>query len=316
MKDPYPAIAEKYDKIIRDALQIAWDKMRRVKSLIALEKIISEQGITGILRLLDSLPDYLNSELRPVLERAILESGRAVISILPSAAVTGPIVYSLVLPSVSNYIMNYSSTLIREISENTREAVRVAISQGVVTGRNPKQIARDFRSVMGLTEHLEKTVQRFKTALETGDISYVNSLSTPSKSMKIAATVKLSQDKIDKMVEDLRLRYVRQRTETIARTESLRALSVGQDQAIRTGQITGAISNQLLKRWLYRKDGRTRDVHISTGENNGWIPMNTPFITPLGPLMFPRDPAGTAENTMNCRCRVAYSLPEDINVIS
>lgn len=313
MKDPYPDIAERYDTRIREALNIVWENVRRSESLANLEYIIETQGISGLLPILDTLPDELSAQLRPVIENAIAESGRVVVQVLPKAAVTAPVVFSLVNPRVGAYINNYVGQMIREVSDETVKAVQIAVNQGVITGRNPRQIARDFRSSIGLTSRQEQTVQRLRAALEKGEAGYVNSLTTVTDSAKNAVSAgKLSESQIDKIVEQTRLRYVKQRTETIARTESLRATSVGQDLAIREGQITGAISNELLKRWLYRHDTRTRDAHISAGETNGWIPMNRAFTTPLGPLMFPRDPNGSASNTINCRCRVQYSLPEDI----
>lgn len=313
MKDPYPDIADKYDLRIREALNIVWENVRRSESLANLEYIIETQGISGLLPILDTLPDELSAQLRPVIENAIAESGRVVVQVLPKAAITAPVVFSLVNPRVGVYINNYVGQMIREVSDETVKAVQIAVNQGVITGRNPRQIARDFRSSIGLTSRQEQTVQRLRAALEKGEAGYVNSLTTVTDSAKNAVSAgKLSESQIDKIVEQTRLRYVKQRTETIARTESLRATSVGQDLAIREGQITGAISNELLKRWLYRHDTRTRDAHISAGETNGWIPMNRPFSTPLGPLMFPRDPNGSASNTINCRCRVQYSLPEDI----
>ena len=313
MKDPYPDIADKYDLRIREALNIVWENVRRSESLANFEYIIETQGISGLLPILDTLPDELSAQLRPVIENAIAESGRVVVQVLPKAAVTAPVVFSLVNPRVGAYINNYVGQMIREVSDETVKAVQIAVNQGVITGRNPRQIARDFRSSIGLTSRQEQTVQRLRAALEKGEAGYVNSLTTVTDSAKNAVSAgKLSESQIDKIVEQTRLRYVKQRTETIARTESLRATSVGQDLAIREGQITGAISNELLKRWLYRHDTRTRDAHISAGETNGWIPMNRPFSTPLGPLMFPRDPNGSASNTINCRCRVQYSLPEDI----
>lgn len=300
----------KYEKQIQEAINKAWDELRRFYTYVELENIITTQGVAGLFPLIDSLPDYVSANIRPIIEDAISSSGRAVISLLPSAAITGPLTFSLVLPSVSNYVNSYVATRVREISETTQQAIRAAINEAVVTGRNPKQIARTFRASVGLTHPQEMTVQRFKRALESGDIGYVNSLTLAPKVDDID---KLSTAQVDKLVERYRLRASQSRAETIARTESLTALSVGQDLAIRTGQLTGAISNELMKKWEYAKDDRTRVSHIETGELNGWIPINQPFVTPLGPLMFPRDPSGTAANVINCRCRVKYSLPEDIN---
>lgn len=300
----------KYEKQIQEAIGKAWDELRRFYTYVELENIITTQGVAGLFPLIDSLPDYVSANIRPIIEDAITNSGRAVISLLPSAAITGPLTFSLVLPSVSNYVNSYVATRVREISETSQQAIRAAINEAVVTGRNPKQIARTFRASVGLTHAQEMTVQRFKRALEAGDMGYVKGLTLAPKVDDIDS---LSTAQVDKLVERYRLRASQSRAETIARTEGLTALSVGQDLAIRSGQLTGAISNELMKKWEYAKDDRTRVSHIETGELNGWIPINQPFVTPLGPLMFPRDPSGTAANVINCRCRVKYSLPEDIN---
>lgn len=313
-KDPYPEIAEKYEKQIRDALHFVWDRLRKTETLAELENIIRTQGVTGVMQLLANIDTELSAELMPILEASILESGRSVIQILPAASITGPLTFSLVLPSVSTYVQQYAATRIRDISTETIEAVRMAVNDGIVTGRNPRQVARDFRSSIGLTRTQEATVQRFRQALVEGDSKYVNSLATPTERAKeaVSGDKSLTEDQINKMVEETRLRYVSQRAETIARTESLTAVSVGQHLAVTTGQATNSIAKELVKKWLYAKDGRTRDAHVSTGANNGWIAIDKPFMTPLGPLQYPRDPAGTAANVINCRCRVAYSLPEDI----
>lgn len=310
MADLYPKLGIEYEKKIKDAINKAWDELRRFYTYKELETIIDTQGVAGLFPLIDSLPDYVSSNIRPVIEEAILNSGRAVVGILPMAALNTPLTFSLVLPSVSTYVNNYVATRVREISETSQQAIRVAINDAVVTGRNPVQIARTFRASVGLTNAQEMTVQRFKRALETGDIHYVDGLTLAPK---VGDMEGLSDKQIDKLVERYRLRASQSRAETIARTESLTAISVGQDLAVRTGQLTGSISNELYKHWEWSKDGRTREAHVETGELNGWIPINQPFITPLGPLMFPRDPSGTAANVINCRCRVKYSLPEDIN---
>lgn len=309
MADLYPKLGVEYEKKVQDAIDKAWDELRRFYTYKELETIIETQGVAGLFSLIDSLPEYVSSNIRPVIEEAVLNSGRAVVGILPAAAITTPLTFSLVLPSVSIYVNSYVAVRVREISETSQQAIRAAINEAVVTGRNPKQIARTFRASVGLTHAQEMTVQRFKQALETGDKSYVDGLTLAPVVDDIE---KLSTAQVDKIVERYRLRASQSRAETIARTEALTAISVGQDLAVRTGQLTGAISNELYKHWEWSKDGRTREAHVETGELNGWIPINQPFVTPLGPLMFPRDPSGVAANVINCRCRVKYALPEDI----
>lgn len=306
MADPYPQLAAKFEPLIRDALLRAWERLRGTASLDALSEAIQTGGVFAVMDFLRDIEPVLAAELLPVLEDAILAGGRAVVEILPAGAVLGPFTFSLVNPQAANYIRQYSLDLIREISAETVEAVRLAVQSSILAGRNPRAVARDFKSAIGLTRVREETVQRFRQALIDGDAAYIASLATADQRMVTAAEVGVTrQDQIDRMVAQMRSRYVTQRSETIARTEGLKALSIGQDQAIRQGQLLGVMSDRLGKAWVARRgDGRTREPHLETPGLNGTIPYNQLFNTPLGPMAFPRDPNGTAANTINCRCRM------------
>lgn len=313
MADPYPQLAAKFEPLVRDALLRAWDRLRGTASLDTLSEAIQTGGAFAVLEYLRDIDAVVASELVPVLEDAILAGGRAVVEVLPAGAVLGPFTFSLVNPQAASYIRTYALDLIREISAETVEAVRLAVQSSLIAGRNPRAVARDFKSAIGLTRMREETVQRFRQALIDGDAAYVASLATADQRMVTAAEVGVTrQAQIDRMTEQMRARYVRQRSETIARTESLRALSIGQDQAIRQGQLLGVMSDRLGKQWIPRRgDGRTREPHLQTPGLNGVIPYNQLFATPLGPMAFPRDPNGTAANTINCRCRMKIVMLDD-----
>lgn len=307
--DPYPQLAARFEPLIAAALNRAWDTLRKTGSLAELSEALQSGGVGGVLAYLRDIEPVLAAELVPVLEDAILASGRAVVEILPAGAQTGVYNFTLTQPQAAAYVRQYTFELIREISTETVEAVRLAVQSGILAGRNPRSIARDFRASIGLTAAREETVQRYRAALESGDIAYATGLSINDKRMIAAITDgKLRQAQIDDFVNRARLRYVAQRTEVISRTESLRAISIGQDQSIQQGQLLGVMSDRLGKEWVYRNDARTREAHRDVPGMNGQIPYNQPFATPLGPLMFPRDPAGTAANTIQCRCRMRIVL--------
>lgn len=304
MADPYPALAARFEPLIAAALDRVWQRMRQAGTLAELSEAIQLGGATGVLSFLDSLEEVLRAELAPQLEDAILQSGRALVEILPKGTVGTT--FSLTNPNAAQYVRDYTFNLIREISAETREAVRLAVQSSILAGRNPRSIAYDFRASIGLTAPRELTVERFRQALIARDVAYISSLATADKRMiALADHGKLNQKSIDDAVNRLRLRYVQQRSETIARTESMTAVSIGQDQSIRES----GLSDRLEKSWAARSgDGRTREEHEIIDEMNGWIPYDQAFITPLGPMMFPRDPDGTAGNVINCRCRLRVRL--------
>lgn len=101
-----------------------------------------------------------------------------------------------------------------------------------------------------------------------------------------------------RIVEETGGEIARGRAETIARTESLTAASVGADEAAKS---TGL---QLDKRWVATEDMRTRPSHAIA--NDELRAMDALFDVGGAKLRFPRDPNGPAKEVINCRCTVLY----------
>ena len=90
---------------------------------------------------------------------------------------------------------------------------------------------------------------------------------------------------------------------TIARTETLTAVSLGQAAAMDNAK--EVLGPELRKAWISADDGDVRDSHTQAQEA-GAIPADDAF--PNG-LNFPRDPAGGPEETINCRCTLVMIPP-------
>lgn len=92
------------------------------------------------------------------------------------------------------------------------------------------------------------------------------------------------------------------RAETITRTETNRTFSRASHDAAESG-------GRVVKWWLTAGDGRVRDAHVEAGRRyteSRAIPQEEPFIVDGEELMYPLDPNGSAENTINCRCVALY----------
>ncbi len=98
------------------------------------------------------------------------------------------------------------------------------------------------------------------------------------------------------------------RAETILRTELQRAfnLSTFSQQQASAERIPG-----LTKSWVATADTRTRESHLRAHMRykDNPIPINEPFIVGGHKLMYPNDPNGPPEETINCRCRPATHHP-------
>ncbi|MDI6872092.1 MAG: phage portal protein [Bacillota bacterium] len=91
------------------------------------------------------------------------------------------------------------------------------------------------------------------------------------------------------------------RSEVIARTEVLRASNFGALEGMRQA---GAEQ----KEWLATRDDRVRDAHLKA---DGQVrALSEPFIVGGEELMYPGDPAGSPENTIQCRCTVLPRVGE------
>lgn len=88
------------------------------------------------------------------------------------------------------------------------------------------------------------------------------------------------------------------RARTIARTEGHNASQASQDIAARSSELP------MTKEWVSSGGERTRETHSDA--DGQVVSMNDSFTVGGDSLMYPGDPNGSAEETINCRCIVAY----------
>lgn len=316
MSDPYPAFIDKYQPRIRDAILSVWEELRKTVSYAELERTLVSEGVNGMMKYLDDLDPIMSSILLPELQEAIAESGRLVVDILPTGTITTPGYVPSVQftnPYAVQAVQQYSADLIRQISDETRDAVRLSITTAVSQGRPPRQVARDFKQTIGLTVEQEQSVQNYRTYLETLNRQ---ALQRESRDKRFDRTVEaaiqsdtpLNKPQIEKMVAAFRRKREAQRALTIARTESMSSMDLGQDLALEQTNQDGALADDLISDWNVAKDGRQRDAHDVVPQlNPNGVPYGQFFRTPLGPMRYPRDRKyGTAGNVINCRCRRSF----------
>lgn len=223
--------------------------------------------------------------------------------------------------AVTQAIQEQRMTRIREISTTTRQAIEQAIQVGVQDGRNPLDMARDFRGSIGLTSRQERAVQNYRRALEEGDRAALDRALRDRRFDRVTERLinegkPLPPDRIRKMVQRYRERYIKHRSETIARTETARAISLGQHRAWMQAVQEGLVrADQMQRKWIYTRDGRTRHAHVTIPTMNpeNGVGLMEPFKSEFGPIMFPGDPGARPENTINCRCAVLIEIkPESV----
>lgn len=293
------------------------------------ERILQElkrNGIQGLLELAEQAGGEIADRTVPVLSDAWRESGRATISLLPAGAATaGAIVFDSLPVGAVSAAEAHRARYVAEASEQAREAVVQAVTANIVSGNSPRTTARLFRSSIGLTAWQEKAVDNYRHALESLD-SYALERELRDKrfdrtvARHIEEGTPMSSDYVDRLVERYRQRTLKWRSEMIARVESMRAINMGEYDALLAAYKAGKLSVSVKRFWVTASDERVRAAHAKIPlMNKDGRRIDEPFDTPLGPLMYPLDPNGLPANVINCRCRVTYrvvsgNVPRGLNI--
>lgn len=235
-----------------------------------------------------------------------------------------------------DFVKNYEFNLIREVSDNTRKSIQKIINDGYALGQNPRATARIIKDNVGLTQNQSKWVANFRKELETfhqkttaGDWGLGNKktyavdpktgeptdgiLARRLRDRRYDGTLEramttgtpLTAEQIDKMVEAYRNRWIAFRAETIARSESLRAVNIGGREAFKQGVQAGNFAEaQVQRKWHTAQDDRVSPEHAAIPKMNPHgRGLDEPFHTPVGPYMFP-------PIRPNCRCTVIHRILE------
>lgn len=103
------------------------------------------------------------------------------------------------------------------------------------------------------------------------------------------------------------------RARVIARTETLTAVSIGQQNAIKNAS---RVIPDAKKVWITANDDRVRDSHSDV--HGDVVGVNEKFKVGDADLSLPRDPSvsGHPEEVIQCRCTVAIVAPEDVDQVT
>lgn len=149
-------------------------------------------------------------------------------------------------PRISKWLKEHSAELVKQLNDTSRGAVRAIVRAGVESGRHPKKLAEDVRSVIGLTEQQATAVARRRAYLLSGDAQWkpgevVDPLDDRPRSWP--ARTGMTPERANQLADKYADQLLTQRAENIARTESLTAVNHGRvalwDQLVSDGAMKG-----------------------------------------------------------------------------
>lgn len=306
--------AEKYEPRIKKTLLQIFKQVKNDIPDARLVELLSQGNLQAALDELRILQPALMRQLQPILVEANIQGAQITIDIFPQENVHNNFAFDLFQTTAAETLRTSQLNLIRLISSNTRQAIESALVRGLSEGLNPRSAASLYKDTLGLTPNQEAAVRNYRKALESGDMGALNRELRDRRSDKKIRRLfeerkSLPQEQIDKLVDKYRQNYITHRAETIARTESLRAVDLASQETERQMVASPDVDTEgVVKDWIPVYDARTRNAHLKIpGLNPNGVSIDSGvFETPLGPLRFPRDPLGAAKNTINCRCTIAY----------
>ena len=312
-------IFEREIQSIRDATRIS-----------QLQSLIEANNIDGIIDLLGmDRSAFLN------LEESIREAYRI------GGAFTSESIGAIPVPNIGNVVLRFdlatnaavqwvqenAATRVVEIVEDQRVMIRERIAFAVSEGINPRQSALDLvgridnntgtrrGGFIGNTSRQAQSLQNARSELESLDARYFTRQLRDRRfdpvirrSIESGEPVPVAQ--LNAAVTSMQNRSLRNRAETIARTESINALRAGEAESIAQAIERGEVDPQdVTKEWSGTLDSRERIDHISIeGQTRT---LDQPFDLPDGSrLMFPGDGSlnAAARQVIQCRCRSIYRI--------
>jgi len=235
-----------------------------------------------------------------------------------------------------SWLREHSTALVRDILEDQRVAVRLALTEGLAAGQNPRTTAlnvvgrvnratgRREGGIIGVTAAQERYIANARQELLSGDPAQLRAYLGRERRDKrfdrtVLAAIKsgkpLGADAVNRIVGRYSDRLLDLRGEFLARTETMMALSKSRDDAIRQQIEAGKIRvEDVTKIWRSAGDSRVRHTHRAL--NGQKVPMDGVFVSPSGAtLRFPCDPRAPISEISGCRCVVSYDIDYFASVV-
>lgn len=232
-------------------------------------------------------------------------------------------------PEAEAWLRDHSARLVTRIVDDQREAIRVALTEGLAQGNNPRTTALDIvgrtsratgsrtGGLIGLTAPQERFVASARQELLSGDsVALRNYLSRERRDKRFDALVRkaiaegraLDKATVDRIVGRYADRLLALRGEMLSRTETMMALGKSRDDAMRQAILSGKVDAAFVtKRWSSAGDNRVRHTHRTL--NNDEVGFYQSFQSPSGAtLRFPGDPDAPISETSGCRCTLEYRI--------
>lgn len=221
----------------------------------------------------EAFADSLKTGGGDVLLQAIAEAGAsAAVTLQDTHGLT--ITFDLTNPRAQQFAATQTATMVTQVTEGTKDAIRAIIERGFSEGLTPQQMAMEIRQIVGLTDRQALAVANFRSGLEADG---------------------LAADLIDTRVSKYAAAQLRYRGTMIARQETLTASNAGQRELWMQASEKGLLPADQKRVWILTPDGRLCTT-ICEPMDGVEVGLNEPWQTSAGSVMIPQ------QAHIQCRC--------------
>jgi len=157
-----------------------------------------------------------------------------------------------------------AAKLVKDVSDETRAALRAMIVRAIREKIPPFEIARVIRSSIGMHSRDAMAALTFREHLVNQG---------------------LRSDRVDTLYARYVARKIRERAKTIARTEILGSLNAGVEESFLQARRDGLLGNDAQKEWITTADDITCPICLPLDGQR--VPIAESFSTSLGPRKAP-----------------------------
>ena len=186
---------------------------------------------------LNTLPDELRASVGPIIDTAVAQGGAASLRTIKAG-----VRFDITNPLATKAAGTITANLVKQVTVETKKSLRTVIQQAFRDRLPPAATARRIKPLIGLTSRQAVAVRNFRSRL---------------------ASLGLDEKLVTKRAARYAEKLLRQRAFLIARTETIRALSAGQQAAWRTARNAGRIPKTSLQRWSVVGDDRLCPICIA-----------------------------------------------------
>lgn len=214
--------------------------------------------------------------MQPILLTVLVAGADVALDAAPLAAIPEAarvaLAFDLTNPAAVAWTQQHGAELVRGISDRSREGIRRILVEAFEDGLTADEQARRIRELIGLTDRQAAQLENYRRTLDD-----------------------LTDDERETLVGRLYRRLIRDRAETIARTESIAAASAGQDLLWQEAVLRGdLLAGEWERFWITTPDDRLCPICLPLDGQRAAI----------GGVF----PSGVANPPQHPRCRCAQAV--------